>query len=157
MKKIFALFLPMIFFVQPAIAQTKIGDWVIEKRAKDVHCNASYGYKDAGDDHVIVLTYSDAAIVFVLIYDGWRWNDATKIQQADFGTEQSVISEKSKWQEVDRTTLRGIFKFDASVFDSLSKAKILRLDFGNDQRTDFKFPDSAAMLGALKFCEENRK
>ena len=30
----------------PAWAQTKVGDWTVEKRAKDTHCNASRGYKD---------------------------------------------------------------------------------------------------------------
>ena len=47
----------------PALAQqSKVGDWTIEKRTQDTHCNASRGYKDKEDenrDYVIVITYSD--------------------------------------------------------------------------------------------------
>ena len=46
----------------PAQAQqSKVGDWTIEKRTQDTHCNASRGYKDKEDenrDYVIVITYS---------------------------------------------------------------------------------------------------
>jgi hypothetical protein len=32
------------FLTAPAWAQTKVGDWTVEKRAKDTHCNAARGY-----------------------------------------------------------------------------------------------------------------
>jgi hypothetical protein len=35
------------FLGAPAFAQTKVGDWDIEKRAQDEHCNASRAYKDS--------------------------------------------------------------------------------------------------------------
>ncbi|WLC12973.1 hypothetical protein QIH76_22675 [Bradyrhizobium diazoefficiens] len=58
---------------RPALAQqSKVGDWTIEKRTQDTHCNASRGYKDKEDenrDYVIVITYSDKAIVIVMIYE----------------------------------------------------------------------------------------
>lgn len=48
---------------EPAVAQqSRVGDWTIEKRTQDTHCNASRGYKDKDDenrDYVIVITYSD--------------------------------------------------------------------------------------------------
>ena len=49
------------FFVvsAPAQAQTKVGDWTVEKRDKDTHCNASRGYKDPDDDnrdYAVVIT-----------------------------------------------------------------------------------------------------
>jgi hypothetical protein len=65
------------FFATSVLAQqTKVGDWTIEKRSQDTHCNASRSYKDANDqdrEYAIVMTYSDKAIVFVIIYDGWEW------------------------------------------------------------------------------------
>ena len=71
----------------PALAQqAKVGDWTIEKRTQDTHCNASRGYKDKDDenrDYVIVITYSDKAIVMVLIYDGWEWERVGEILRAD--------------------------------------------------------------------------
>lgn len=34
----------------PSLAQqSKVGDWTIEKRTQDTHCNASRGYKDKDD------------------------------------------------------------------------------------------------------------
>jgi hypothetical protein len=61
------------FLASPASAQTKVGDWSVEKRDKDTHCNASRGYKDANDDnreYAVVITYSNERIVLVVIYDG---------------------------------------------------------------------------------------
>jgi hypothetical protein len=71
MKRIFlAAELLAGFLGAPAFAQTKVGDWDIEKRAQDEHCNASRAYKDSdADQNVIVLTYSKDAIVLVLIYE----------------------------------------------------------------------------------------
>jgi hypothetical protein len=39
------------FMAAPALAQTKVGDWTIEKREKDTHCNAARGYKDKDDEN----------------------------------------------------------------------------------------------------------
>ena len=51
------------FWSAPALAQaSQVGDWTIEKRSQDNHCNASRGYKDKDDenrDYVIVLSYSE--------------------------------------------------------------------------------------------------
>lgn len=142
--------------------QSKVGDWIIEKRAQDTHCNASRGYKDKDDenrDYVIVITYSEKAIVIVMIYDGWEWDKVGEILQADFGTDDAEIMKKAKWEVMDRTTLRGIFEYDASIMDRLSKAKRLTLDFLDDDEDSIEMqtPRAGEVLGALKFCEENRK
>ena len=59
---IFASLLLAAFCATPALAQqSRVGDWTIEKRSQDQHCNASRGYKDKDDenrDYAIVLTYS---------------------------------------------------------------------------------------------------
>ena len=147
----------------PAWAQTKVGDWTVEKRAKDTHCNASRGYKDKEDenrDYAIVLTYSVEKIVIVLIYDGWEWEKTGDILKADFSTDKADITKKSKWEVMDKTTLRGGFEFDQSILDRLSKAKRLSVDFENDEddnSIEFETPRAGEALAALKFCEENRK
>jgi hypothetical protein len=67
------------FLGAPALAQTKVGDWEVEKRAKDEHCNATRAYKDSDNDqNVIVLTYSKEAIVIVFVYEGWEWERTTR-------------------------------------------------------------------------------
>ena len=69
-KMLFVAALLAGFLSAPALAQTRVGDWTVEKRAKDTHCNASRGYKDKQDenrDYAIVLTYSTDKIVIVLI------------------------------------------------------------------------------------------
>ena len=75
-KLLFTIALLAGFSAPPVLAQqSKVGDWTIEKRSQDTHCNASRGYKDKDDenrDYVIVLSYSDKAIVIVMIYDGWE-------------------------------------------------------------------------------------
>jgi len=146
----------------PAYAQTKVGDWTVEKRDKDTHCNASRGYKDAGDenrDYGIVFTYSTDKIVIVLIYDGWEWENAGRILKADFSTDKDDIMKKSKWEVMDKTTVRGVFEFDQRIMDRLSRAKRLSLDFeeDEDEGIELETPRAAEMLAALKFCEENRK
>jgi hypothetical protein len=151
------------FFVGPANAQTKVGDWTVEKRAKDTHCNASRGYKDKDDenrDYGIVLTYSTDKIVIVLIYDGWEWDKTGEILRADFSTDKDDIIKKSKWEVMDKTTLRGIFEFDQAIMDRLSRAKRLSVDFENDDddnSIELETPRAGEALAALKFCEENRK
>jgi hypothetical protein len=146
----------------PALAQTKVGDWEVEKRAKDDHCNATRAYKDADDEdrqNVIVLTYSNDTIVIVLVYDGWEWEKSDKIVRADFGTDKTTIMKAAKWEVMDKNTVRGIFEFNQSILDALGKAKRLSLDFENDDddSTEFDIPRAGEALAALKFCEENRK
>lgn len=147
----------------PALAQqSKVGDWTIEKRTQDTHCNASRGYKDRDDenrDYVIVITYSDKAIVIVMIYDGWEWEKVGEILRADVGTDDADIMKKAKWEVMDKTTVRGIFEYDQSIMDRLSKAKRLTLDFedDDDDSIEMQTPHAGEALAALKFCEENRK
>jgi len=151
------------FFVGPASAQTKVGDWTVEKRAKDTHCNASRGYKDKEDenrDYGIVLTYSTDKVVIVLIYDGWEWEKTGEILRADFSTDKDDIMKKSKWEVMDKTTLRGVFEFDQAIMDRLSRAKRLSVDFENDDddnSIELETPRAGEALAALKYCEENRK
>jgi invasion protein IalB len=148
---------------RPAVAQqSKVGDWTIEKRTQDTHCNASRGYKDKEDenrDYVIVITYSDKAIVIVMIYDGWEWDNVGEILRVDVSTDDSDIMKKAKWEVMDKTTVRGIFEYDQSIMDRLSKAKRLSLDFedDDDDSIEMQVPRAGEALAALKFCEENRK
>jgi invasion protein IalB len=142
--------------------QSKVGDWTVEKRSQDQHCNASRGYKDKDDenrDYAIVLSHSDKAIVIVLIYDGWEWDKVGDILRADFGTDDVDIIKGAKWEVMDATTVRGIFEYDQSILDKLSKAKRLTVDFENDDddSVEIQVPRLGDALGALKFCEENRK
>ncbi|EJN12262.1 hypothetical protein PMI42_04393 [Bradyrhizobium sp. YR681] len=147
----------------PVLAQqSKVGDWTIEKRTQDTHCNASRGYKDKDDenrDYVIVITYSEKAIVMVIIYDGWEWGQVGEILKADVGTDDADIMKKAKWEVMDKTTVRGIFEFDQSIMDRLSKARRLSLDFedDDDDSIEIQIPRAGEALAALKFCEENRK
>jgi hypothetical protein len=151
------------FCATPALAQqSKVGDWTIEKRSQDTHCNASRGYKDADDEnreYVIVLTYSEKAIVFVIIYDGWEWEKTGELLHADFSTDDADIMKKAKWEVMDKTTVRGLFEYDQAILDILSKAKRLSIDFENDDddSIEVQVPKVGEALGALKFCEENRK
>ena len=161
-KMLFVAALLAGFLSAPALAQTRVGDWTVEKRAKDTHCNASRGYKDKQDenrDYAIVLTYSTDKIVIVLIYDGWEWDKTGEILQAEFSTDKTDIMKKSKWEVMDKTTVRGIFEFDQSIMDRLSKAKRLTLDFedDDDDSIEMQIPHAGEALAALKFCEENRK
>ncbi|EIG56812.1 hypothetical protein FXB41_32920 [Bradyrhizobium canariense] len=142
--------------------QSKVGDWTIEKRTQDAHCNASRGYKDKEDenrDYVIVITYSEKAIVIVMIYDGWEWDKVGEILRADVGTDDADIMKKAKWEVMDKTTVRGIFEYDQSMMDRLSRAKRLSLDFedDDDDSIEIQVPRAGEALAALKFCEENRK
>jgi len=151
-----------VFFASPASAQTKVGDWTVEKRDKDTHCNASRSYKDPDDenrDYAMVITYSTDKIVFVVIYDGWEWEKTGEILRADFSTDRDDIMLKSKWEVMDKTTVRGVFEFDQAIMDRLSRGKQLSLDFDDDDDNsiEFKTPRASEMLAALKFCEENRK
>lgn len=158
-RLIFAVALLVGSLGAPAFAQTKVGDWEVEKRAKDEHCNATRAYKDSDNDqNVIVLTYSKEAIVVVFVYEGWEWGKDDKIVKADFATDKSTILKKAKWEVMDKTTVRGIFEFNQSILDKLSNAKRISLDFedDDDDSTEFETPRLGEALAALKFCEENQ-
>jgi hypothetical protein len=165
MNRIFlaaALLTGVFAALSPAQAQTKVGDWTVEKRDKDTHCNASRGYKDPDDDnrdYAMVVTYSKEKIVFVVIYDGWEWEKKGEILRADFATDKDDIMKKAKWEVMDKTTVRGVFEFDDAIMDRISRAKQLSIDFDDDDDSsiEFKTPRASEMLAALKYCEENRK
>ena len=146
-----------------AQAQSKVGDWTVEKRAKDDHCNASRGYKDTDDenrDYVMVVSYSRDKIVFVVIYDGWEWQKTGDVLRADFSSDKTDIIKKAKWEVMDKTTLRGVFEFDQKIIDAFSNARRISIDFENDDddnSIEFQTPRAGEALAALKFCEENRK
>jgi hypothetical protein len=159
---LFAAALLAAFLSVPAHAETKVGDWTVEKRDKDTHCNASRGYKDAEDDNQqygIVISYSTDKIVLVIIYEGWEWEKTGEILKADFSTDNVDIMKKSKWEVMDKTTVRGVFEFDQAIVDALTKGRRLSLDFDDDDddSIEFQMPRAGEMLAALKYCEENRK
>ena len=160
---LFVIALFAICFAAPAHAQTKVGDWTVEKRAKDTHCNASRGYKDADDEnrtYVMVVSYSsNDKIVFVVIYDGWEWEKTGDILRGDFSTDKTDIMKKAKWEVMDKTTVRGIFEYDQKIIDAFTKAKLLSIDFedDDDNSIEFQTPRAGEALAALKYCEENRK
>jgi len=150
------------FWAGPASAQTQVGDWTVEKREKDTHCNASRGYKDSNDDnreYAMVITYSKERIVLVVVYDGWEWEKKGEILIAEFSTDKDDIMKKSKWEVMDKTTLRGVFEFDDAIMDRISRARQLSIDFedDDDNSIEFKTPRANEMMAALKYCEENRK
>jgi hypothetical protein len=150
------------FCAGPAVAQTQVGDWTVEKREKDTHCNASRGYKDSNDDnreYAMVITYSKERIVLVVVYDGWEWEKKGEILIAEFSTDKDDIMKKSKWEVMDKTTVRSVFEFDQQLLDRLSRAKRLSIDFDDDEDNSIEFdtPRASEMLAALKYCEENRK
>jgi len=150
-------------FATPALAQqSKVGDWTIEKRAKDTHCNASYGYKDKEDEnreYAIVLSHSDKMIVMVVVYDGWEWDKVGEVLKANVGTNEADLLKNTKWEVMDKNTVRAAFEFDQSLLDGLSKGKRLTIDFDDDDddSVEVQIPRAGEVLGALKFCEENRK
>lgn len=162
-RLLFAAVLLASFISAPALAQqSKVGDWTVEKRTQDTHCNASRGYKDKDDEnreYAVVITYSKEAIVLVVIYDGWEWDKVGDILRADFGTDDKDIMAKAKWEVMDKTTVRGIFEYNQTIMDALSKAKRITLDFedDDDDSIELQVPRAGEALAALKFCEENRK
>jgi invasion protein IalB len=146
----------------PALAQTKVGDWTVEKRSNDDHCNASRGYKDKEDDdneYVIVLTHSKDAIVIVVVYEGWEWKKVGEVLRADVGTDDKDVMKNAKWEVVDKTAVRAIFEYNQKIMDVLAKAKLLTIDFDDDDdnSVEIKIPRAGEALAALKFCEENKK
>ena len=106
-----------------------------------------------------MLTYSADKIAIVLIYDGWEWDKVGEFLKADFSTDKADIMKKAKWEIMDKTTVRGVFDFDQSILDALSKAKRLSVDFDedDDDSIELQIPRAGEALAALKFCEENRK
>jgi hypothetical protein len=163
MKRLFAAALLGGFCATPVLAQaTKISDWTIEKRSQDTHCNASRGYKDANDQdrqYGIVLSFSDKTIVFVIIYEGWEWDETGEVLRGDFTTDDDDIYKASKWEVMDKTTVRGVFEYDQSILEKLKSATKFYLDFANDDddSIELETPKAGEVLGALKFCEDNRK
>ncbi len=163
MKQVFAALLLSGFCATSVLAQaTKIGDWDIEKRPQDTHCNASRAYKDANDQdrqYGVVLSFSDKKIAFVIIYEGWEWDKTGQILRADFTTDDDDIYKGSKWEVMDKTTVRGVFEYDQSILEKLKSARKFYLDFANDDddSIELETPKAGEVLGALKFCEDNRK
>jgi len=60
---------------------------------------------------------------------------------------------------MDETTVRGLFEYDQSILEKLKAAQKFYLDFENDEddSVELQTPKAGEVLGALKFCEDNRK
>jgi len=150
------------FLGAPAQAQTKVGDWTIEKRSQDDHCNASRDYTDKDDDDnatIIVMSHSKENLVIAIVYEGWEWDKVGQVLTADVGTNDKDVAKKAKWEVVDKTAIRGIFEYNEKTMGVLAKANMLSIDFDNDEdnSVEIKIPRAGEALAALKFCEENRK
>jgi hypothetical protein len=72
--------------------------------------------------------------------------------------ERADIMKKARWEVMDATTVRGIFEFNQTMLDRLSKARRLSIDFDDDDDNsiEMQVPRIGEALGALKFCEENK-
>jgi hypothetical protein len=125
--------------------------------ASKTRAGASTSYQDR--EYAIVLTYSDKAIVFVIIYDGWEWEKTGEVLHADFTTDDDDIFKAAKWEVMDKTTVRGLFEYDQSILEKLKAAQKFYLDFENDEddSIEMQTPKAGEVLGALKFWEDNRK
>ncbi|GAC1336668.1 MAG: hypothetical protein NVSMB26_23500 [Beijerinckiaceae bacterium] len=146
----------------PALAQTKVGDWQIQKRPKDDHCNATRAYKDADDDdrlNIILFMVTPETIVIVLNYEGWEWEKKGEKVKAKLATDKKTLVKSVTWVAADKETLSGTFAFDQSIIDALGKAKTLKLEFDDDDddSAEFDIPRAGEALAALKFCEENKQ
>jgi hypothetical protein len=95
----------------------------------------------------------------LVIYDGWEWETTGKVLQADIGTDDKDIMKQAKVEIVDKTGARLTFEFSQSILDKLAKAKLLTIDFEDDEdnSVEIKIPRAGEALAALKFCEENKK
>jgi hypothetical protein len=156
------------FLTRPAVAQTKgapvkgVTGWLIEQRDTDKYCNASRDYKDAADEnreYGFVLTYSPDRIVMVIFYEGWEWGKAGDSVSVDLSTDKGDIMNKSRWEVLDKTGIRGAFDFDQKILDGFSGAERLFVDAGDDKddSIELEIPRATRMLAALKSCQENRK
>jgi hypothetical protein len=159
---LFAGFLGAGLLNSPAQAQTKVGDWTIEKRSQDDHCNASRDYTDKDDDDnatIIVLSHSKENLVIAVVYEGWEWDKVGQVLTADVGTNDKDVAKKAKWEVVDKTAIRGVFEYNEKIMGVLSKANMLSIDFADDDdnSVEIKIPRAGEALAALKFCEENKK
>ena len=106
-----------------------------------------------------ILLIVVSAIVVAVIYDGWEWEKVGKVLRADIGTDDKDIMKKAKVEIVDKTAARLTFEFNQSILDILTKAKLLTIDFEDDEdnSVEIKSPRMGEALAALKFCEENKK
>ena len=159
---LFAGFLGAGSIGSPALAQTKVGDWTIEKRSQDDHCNASRDYTDKDDDdnaYIIVMSHSKENLVIAIVYEGWEWDKVGQVLIADVGTNDKDVAKKAKWEVVDKTAIRGVFEYNPKTMEVLAKANMLSIDFADDDDNsiEIKIPRAGEALAALKFCEENKK
>lgn len=150
------------FLSSAAQAQTKVGDWTIEKRSQDNHCNASRDYTDKDDDDnstIIVMSHSKENLVIAIVYEGWEWDKVGQVLTADVGTNDKDVAKKARWEVVDKTAIRGIFEYNEKIMGVLAKANMLSIDFqdDDDNSVEIKIPRVGEALAALKFCEENKK
>jgi hypothetical protein len=55
--------------------------------------------------------------------------------------------------------VRGLFEYDQTILEKLKQAQKFYLDFENDEddSIEVQTPKAGEVLGALKFCEDNRK
>ena len=161
---IFASLLLAAFCATSALAQqSRVGDWTIEKRSQDQHCNASRGYKDKDDetrDYAIVLTYSRQGDRHGADLRRLGVGQGRRHPQGGCRDGRCGCPEKGEVGGHRHSTMRGIFEFDQSILDKLSKAKRLTIDFedDDDDSIEMQVPRfGEALVRRLKFCEENKK
>ena len=96
----------------------------------------------------------------VLIYDGWGWDKSATSSRRMSGRTTCGCPEKGEvgghGQEAPCAASSSSI---TSILDKLSKAKRLTIDFedDDDDSIEMQVPRFGEALGALKFCEENKK
>jgi hypothetical protein len=138
-----------------ALADAKVGDWVISRNAENKdQCLAVRNYVDEDDNNLnnsVVFSVVQDKIIIGLGYQAWKWDKDEK-EKTSLLVDGHQVVPALDWTATAPQTLTGV----TDKTDALAKAKKLSIKFDDGDIAEFDIPKAGAAMAALQTCTDTK-
>jgi hypothetical protein len=149
-----------------AFAQTTVAGWTIG-HDNNGDCQAAYSYKDAEDDNaensVVISLVEEKGrkvpdVYVILAYEKWDW-DKGEETKTEVLVDKKVYASGHSWISPSKNLLISKFVNQLDRFvRAFAEGKKLTIRFTeDDEEAEFNIPDVGQALGAVQYCQANKK
>jgi hypothetical protein len=166
MKLSVAVALGALLVAPPAFGKTAVAGWTIGLD-DNRDCQATYSYKDADDEDaensvVISLVEEKGRTVpdvyVILAYEKWNWDKGERAK-TDVLADKKLYASGHGWVSPSKNLLISKFENQLDRFvRAFAGAKTLTIRFtDDDEEAEFNIPNVAQALGAVQYCQANKR
>jgi hypothetical protein len=166
MKLLMAMTAAAVLLASGASAQTTVAGWKIG-HDNNGDCQATYSYKDAEDDNaentVVISLVEEKArkvpdVYVILAYEKWDW-DKGEEAKTEVLVDKKVYASDHTWVSPSKNLLISKFVNQLDRFvRAFADGKKLTIRFAeDDEEAEFDIPNVGQALGAVQYCQANKK